>query len=281
MTNFWNCVRADFRAALENDPAARGFWAPIEVVLSYAGFHAIFLHRVTNVVYRLGLPLIPRLLSIANRFITGIEIHQAARIGPGFFIDHGMGVVIGETTIVGRNCMLFHQVTLGGTGKETGKRHPTLKDNVVIGAGAKILGNITLGNNVYVGANSVVLKDVPDNCTVVGVPGRIVIREGVKVSAHALDHIHIPDPIRDRMQALEEEVLRVEKQLATLTQEKLHEIAEQRAIERLVNEEVEGVPAASGDAGDQAKSSSPSGGRTGTGRGRGGKPGPEDGPPSE
>ncbi len=229
----WECIRADFRAALENDPAARGFWAPIEVILSYPGFHAILLHRITHLVYRVGIPLIPRLLSILNRFLTGIEIHQAARIGPAFFIDHGMGVVIGETTIIGQNCMLFHQVTLGGTGKETGKRHPTLKDNVVIGAGAKILGNITLGNNVYVGANSVVLKDVPDNSTVVGVPGRVVAREGVKIVAHALDHIHLPDPIRDRMQALEEEMQMVEKHLASLTEEKMHAIAEQRAQQRM------------------------------------------------
>lgn len=236
MASIWKCIRADFRAALDNDPAARGFWAPIEVALSYPGFHAIFLHRITHAIYRAGVPLLPRLLSILNRFITGIEIHQAARIGPGFFIDHGMGTVIGETAIVGKNCMLFHQVTLGGTGKETGKRHPTLRDNVVIGAGAKILGNITLGSNVYVGSNSVVLKDVPDNCTVVGVPGRIVIREGVKVSAHALDHIHLPDPIRDRMQALEQEILRVEGQLASLTEEKMAEIAEARALERLGNE---------------------------------------------
>ncbi len=254
MPGFWKCVRADFRAALENDPAARGFWAPIEVLVSYPGFHAIFFHRVTHLIYRLGIPLLPRLLSILNRFITGIEIHQAAQIGPGFFIDHGMGVVIGETTIVGSNCMLFHQVTLGGTGKETGKRHPTLKDNVVIGTGAKILGNITLGNNVYVGANSVVLKDVPDNCTVVGVPGRVVIREGIKVSAHALDHVHIPDPIRDRMQALEEEIQKVERTLDSLTEEKMHAIARERALQRLENGEP--APNAAGAAHAQGKEKS-------------------------
>lgn len=193
-------IRRDIQAAVENDPAARGPWAKLEIILTYAGFHAIFFHRLTHRLYRFGIPVIPRVMAYFNRFLTGIEIHPAARIGGGFFIDHGMGVVIGETTIIGENCTMFHQVTLGGTGKETGKRHPTLKNNVVVGGGAKVLGNITLGNGVYVGANSVVLTDVPDNCTVVGIPGRIVRAGGQKVSpGHALDHIHLPDPVRDRL----------------------------------------------------------------------------------
>jgi serine O-acetyltransferase len=204
-------VRADFQAALANDPAARGFWAPWEVILTYPGFHALLLHRVTYRLYRLGVPLLPRLLSVVNRFLTGIEIHQAARIDGGFFIDHGNGVVIGETAEIGRGCVLFHQVTLGGTGKERGKRHPTLGENVVVGTGAKILGNITIGNNVYVGANSVVLSDVPDNSTVVGVPGRVVMIDGQKVSSRgkSLDHSHLPDPVRDRIIWLEERMRRL------------------------------------------------------------------------
>lgn len=204
------CLRRDVRAAVENDPAARGPLAAIEVILTYPGFHAIALHRLTHAVHRLGVPLLPRMMSMAARFLTGVEIHQAARIGPGFFIDHGNGVVIGETAEIGERCTLFHQVTLGGTGKETGKRHPTLRDRVVIGAGAKILGNITLGNDVYVGSNSVVLNDVPDGCTVVGIPGRIVKRAGQKVGqARNLDHVHLPDPVRDRFVALEKELERL------------------------------------------------------------------------
>lgn len=202
--NFFELLRMDIQAARENDPAARGPWAIVEIVLTYPGFHATLIHRLTHGLHNMGVPLLPRLVSMFNRWLTGIEIHPGAQIGGGFFIDHGMGVVIGETSIIGDNCTLFHQVTLGGTGKETGKRHPTLLDNVVIGAGAKILGNITLGNNVYVGSNSVVLTDVPDDCTVVGIPGRIVKARGEKVSpGKALDHIHLPDPVRDRLMDLE------------------------------------------------------------------------------
>jgi serine O-acetyltransferase len=146
------------------------------------------------------------------RWLTGIEIHQGARIGPGFFIDHGNGVVIGETAVVGRNCILFHQVTLGGTGKSSGKRHPTLLDNVVVGTGAKILGDITIGNNVYIGANSVVLQDVPDNCTVVGIPGRIVRQDGEpRPSPKALGH-QVPDVLKDRLRELEERLDKLERE---------------------------------------------------------------------
>jgi len=203
---------------MANDPAARGFWAPIEVILTYPGFHAIMFHRVTNVIHRLGVPFLPRVMSMLNRFLTGVEIHQAARIGPGFFIDHGMGVVIGETAEIGEDCMLFHGVTLGGTGKETGKRHPTLLDGVVVGAGAKILGAITIGKNSYVGGNSVVLQDVPDNCTVVGIPGRVARRDGKKVvpsSIHNLEH-QLPDPVIDRFNALEGRLDELERELLAL-----------------------------------------------------------------
>ncbi len=215
--NFTFCVNRDFHAALDNDPAARGFWAPIEVALTYPGFHAVLFHRITHLVYRAGIPFLPRVMSILNRFITGIEIHQAARIGPGFFIDHGMGVVIGETAEIGEDCMLFHGVTLGGTGKATGKRHPTLRDGVVVGAGAKILGAITIGNNTYIGGNSVVLEDVPDNCTVVGIPGRVVRRDGKRVmpKEHALDH-NLPDPVLDRFRALEHHIEEMEQELEGL-----------------------------------------------------------------
>jgi serine O-acetyltransferase len=208
------CIRRDFKAALANDPAAHGPLAPIEVALTYAGFHAILFHRITHAIYRTGIPFVPRVLSMLNRFLTGIEIHQAAKIGPGFFIDHGMGVVIGETAIVGEDCMLFHGVTLGGTGKATGKRHPTLLDGVVIGAGAKILGNITVGRNSYIGGNSVVLQDVPDNSTVVGIPGRVVRRDGKRIlpAVHPLDH-QLPDPVIDRFNALEERIDQLEREL--------------------------------------------------------------------
>lgn len=213
--SFFDLVWMDLQAAIENDPAARGPLAGIEVALTYPGFHAITLHRITHMVYRLGIPLIPKIMALTNRFFTGIEIHPAARIGGGFFVDHGMGTVIGETAILGEHCTLFHQVTLGGTGKESGKRHPTLRDRVVIGAGAKILGNITLGNSVYVGSNSVVLMDVPDNCTVVGIPGRIVRVAGKRISpASSLDHIHLPDPVRDRFEVLESKVAKLEADLA-------------------------------------------------------------------
>ncbi|MFB3788527.1 MAG: serine O-acetyltransferase [bacterium] len=198
----------DFKACIENDPAARGFWGPLEVLFTYAGFHAIILHRVAHFLHtKLRIPFLPRVISQINRFITGIEIHPGAQIGQRFFIDHGMGVVIGETTIIGDGCVLFQGVTLGGTGKETGKRHPTLGNNVMVSAGAKVLGNIRIGNNVKIGAGSVVLMDVPDNCTVVGVPGRIVVREGQKVTRGVdLDHIHLPDPIMERLEALHREI---------------------------------------------------------------------------
>lgn len=215
---FFECVKRDFKAALANDPSAHGMLAPVEVALTYAGFHAILLHRITHAIYRAGIPLLPRVLSMLNRFLTGIEIHQAARIGPGFFIDHGMGVVIGETAEVGECCMLFHGVTLGGTGKQGGKRHPTLLDGVVVGAGAKILGAITVGHNCYVGGNSVVLHDVPDNCTVVGVPGRVVKRDGKRLTApsiHSLDH-QLPDPILERFALLEQRIDELERELVAV-----------------------------------------------------------------
>lgn len=199
---------ADFKIIFERDPAARNW---LEVLLCYPGLQALSCHRFAHLIYRVGIPFIPRFISHLARFFTGIEIHPGARIGKGVFIDHGMGVVIGETAIVGDKSLIYQGVTLGGTGKETGKRHPTLGNNVVVGAGAKVLGNIQIGNEVRIGAGSVVLKDVPSDCTVVGVPGRVVYRSGVKVNP--LEHGNLPDSeaaiirrLVDRIEALETEV---------------------------------------------------------------------------
>ncbi len=198
-------MNSAIRAAKERDPAAR---TAFEIALTYPSVHAIFFHRMAHFLHtRLNLKCLARIISNISRFLTGIEIHPGAQIGRGLFIDHGMGVVIGETSIVGDNVTLFQGVTLGGTGKERGKRHPTLGSNVTIGTGAKILGNITIGDYSYIGANAVVLKDVPPNCTVVGIPGRVVRREGVRVSPSiSLDHIHLPDPILERLERLQKEI---------------------------------------------------------------------------
>lgn len=205
----------DVKAVFDRDPAARGFWGVFEVVFTYAGLHALWMHRIAHWLLRLRVPFLPRVISQISRFLTGIEIHPGAQIGNGFFIDHGMGVVVGETTIIGNDCTLFQGVTLGGTGKETGKRHPTLGNGVVVGAGAKVLGNITIGNNVYIGANAVVLKNVPSDSTVVGVPGRVVRHRGERV-ALTLDHANIPDPILVRFDAIQRELIQVESDIRTL-----------------------------------------------------------------
>lgn len=216
MIRFIQSVRNDFKACLENDPAAHGFWGGMEILLTYAGFHAMIMHRIAHVLHtKLHLPLLPRMISQFNRFLTGIEIHPGAQIGKGLFIDHGMGVVIGETTIIGDNCVLFQGVTLGGTGKETGKRHPTIGSNVMISAGAKVLGNLYVGDYAKIGAQSVVLKDVPANSTVVGVPGRVVILEGQRVSTTGcdLDQVNLPDPIMERMEALHREIAELQSEV--------------------------------------------------------------------
>ncbi|HHP7229318.1 MAG TPA: serine O-acetyltransferase [Xenococcaceae cyanobacterium] len=203
----------DFRIIFERDPAARNW---VEVITCYPGLQALLLHRLAHWLYQIGLPVIPRLVSHLARFVTGIEIHPGAQIGRGVFIDHGMGVVIGETAIVGDYSLIYQGVTLGGTGKETGKRHPTLGENVVVGAGAKVLGNIQIGNDVRIGAGSVVLRDVPSDCTVVGIPGRVVYRSGVKVNP--LEHGNLPDSeanvirvLVDRIESLEQEVQQLKK----------------------------------------------------------------------
>lgn len=198
----------DFRIIFERDPAARNW---LEVVFCYPGLQALLFHRFAHWLYCIGIPFIPRLISHIARFLTGIEIHPGATIGKGVFIDHGMGVVIGETAIIGDYALIYQGVTLGGTGKETGKRHPTVGENVVVGAGAKVLGNIMIGNNVRIGAGSVVLRDVPSDCTVVGIPGRLVYRSGVRVNP--LEHGNLPDSeaavirsLLDRIEALERQV---------------------------------------------------------------------------
>jgi serine O-acetyltransferase len=205
----WRTLTRDFAAVFERDPAATG---SLEVLLTYSGFHAIVLHRLSHALRRARVPVIPRLLSQIGRFLTGVEIHPAARIGPGFFIDHGTGVVIGETAEIGESVILFQGVTLGGTGKERGKRHPTLGSHVVVGAGAKVLGPITIGDHVKIGANSVVLRSVPAHSTVVGVPGRIIKGEA-DAPERSLNHTQLPDPIAERLEALEHEILEIKKRL--------------------------------------------------------------------
>jgi len=196
----------EIKAAQQKDPAAKGF---LEVILLYQGLHALISHRIAHYFYKMRLFFFARLVSQISRQMTGIEIHPGAQIGRGFFIDHGMGVVIGETTIIGDNVLLYQGVTLGGTGLEKGKRHPTIGNNVVIGAGAKILGNITIGDNSYVGANAVVIKDVPPNSTVVGVPGRVTKQDGKKIDV-SLDHIHTLDPIMQNIEELERRIKNLE-----------------------------------------------------------------------
>lgn len=197
----------DIRTAQARDPAARGF---LEILILYQGLHAIAANRVAHCFYKLRLFFIARLISQLSRFFTGIEIHPGATIGKSFFIDHGMGVVIGETAVIGDNVLIYQGVTLGGTGLIKGKRHPTIGNNVVIGGGAKVLGNITIGENSYIGANAVVIKDVPPNSTVVGVPGRITKQEGKKIEL-SLDHIHILDPIMQIIDDLEKRIENLEK----------------------------------------------------------------------
>lgn len=211
-------IKKDFHAALSMDPAAT---SKIEVALTYAGFHALLFYRMAHWLLKKRLPFIPRALSQFARFLTGIEIHPGAIIGSGLFIDHGMGVVIGETTEIGDNVTLFQGITLGGTGKQRGKRHPTLGSHVVVGAGAKVLGPIKIGDYVKIGANSVVLQDVPDHSTVVGIPGRIVRIKDERVPDEALlDHINIPDPIADRLIDLQLQIDLLKKELENIKKSK-------------------------------------------------------------
>ncbi|MHA1381109.1 MAG: serine O-acetyltransferase [Candidatus Helarchaeota archaeon] len=199
---------SDVRSAFEKDPAARSV---VEVLTSYPGIKAILLHRVAHFFYEMGLPFVPRFISDISRQMTGIDIHPGAEIGSDFFIDHGTGVVIGETSVIGDNCTLYQNVTLGGISLKREKRHPTLGSNVVVGAGAKILGPVRIGNNVRIGANSVVTKDIPDNSVVVGVPGRIISRNGKKIPRIDLDHADLPDPIINLIKKLEDRIIDLEE----------------------------------------------------------------------
>jgi serine O-acetyltransferase len=207
----FTAIREQFDTIFREDPAAK---SRIEIVLCYPGFHAVLLHRAAHRLYKGGVPLLPRVISQLSRFLTGIEIHPGATIGRRFFIDHGMGVVIGETTEIGDDVLVYQGVTLGGTGNERGKRHPTIGNNVVIGTGAKVLGGIKIGNHVKIGAGSVVVHPVPDYSTVVGIPGRVVrmrtIPEGV------LEHGDLPDPEGQEINDLKDRVAELESQVRAL-----------------------------------------------------------------
>jgi serine O-acetyltransferase len=214
MDEAFETLRADLLAPQERDPAARGW---LDVVLSYPGFHALVAHRVNHSLYRAGIPLLPRFLANIARFLTGVEIHPAARIGKGVFIDHGSGVVIGETSEIGDGCTIYQGVTLGGTSLSHGKRHPTLGRNVTVGVNASVLGAIVLGDNAKVGGGSVVVKDVPANATVVGVPARVVAQDGKPVRVVSdRPHVEMPDPTSDAIVRLARQLEQLERRLNEL-----------------------------------------------------------------
>lgn len=212
----FNRIKEDIKTVFERDPAARSV---LEVLLCYPGLHAIWLHRIAHWLWNRNFKLLARLISHFSRWLTGIEIHPGAKIGRRFFIDHGMGVVIGETAEIGDDVTLYHQVTLGGTSTKKGKRHPTLGNNVVVGAGAKILGPIKIGDNCKVGANSVVIRDVPPNSTVVGIPGKVVKREGVKPTKVDLEHGKLPDPVMEALKQMLDVIHDLEIEVKTLKKE--------------------------------------------------------------
>ncbi|MBT2627283.1 MULTISPECIES: serine O-acetyltransferase [Bacillus] len=206
---FFKMLKEDIDTVFDQDPAARSYF---EVILTYSGLHAIWAHRIAHALYKRKFYFLARLISQISRFFTGIEIHPGATIGRRFFIDHGMGVVIGETCEIGNNVTVFQGVTLGGTGKEKGKRHPTIKDDALIATGAKVLGSITVGEGSKIGAGSVVLHNVPDFSTVVGIPGRVVVQNGQKIKRD-LNHQDLPDPVSDRFKSLEKEILQLKAEL--------------------------------------------------------------------
>ncbi|MCD8361004.1 MAG: serine O-acetyltransferase [Acidaminococcaceae bacterium] len=215
-------IKTDIDAVMHRDPAVK---TRLEAALCYPGLHAIWLHRLAHKFYLKGWVLIPRLLNTFSRFVTGIDIHPGAKLGPGLFIDHGMGLVIGETAELGCNVTLYQGVTLGGTGKKKGKRHPTIGDNVVVSSGAKVLGSFSVGSNSKIGAGSVVLKEVPPNSVVVGVPGRIVTKDGVHIAASDmsspdsmidLNHNQLPDPVADYEDRLADYMVRMDSRLEEL-----------------------------------------------------------------
>ena len=208
-------IKEDIKTIYDKDPAANNIF---EVLLCYPGVHALILHRIAHKLKYWNIPIIPRMISYFSRILTGIEIHPSARIGRRFFIDHGMGVVIGETTYIGDDVLIYQGVTLGGTGKEHGKRHPTLEDNVIVGAGAKVLGNLTIGKNSRIGAGSVVVEDIPENSTVVGIPGRVV-HQRIMVDGQLM-HNRMPDPVKCQINRLTYEVAEIKEQLNITTSPK-------------------------------------------------------------
>src|SRR5881296_1226589 len=208
-----DAIRRDIRAVLERDPAAR---STLEVLLCYPGVHALAFHRLAHAIWRRGWTVPARFVSHVSRFLTGIEIHPAAKLGPGLFIDHGMGVVIGETAEIGDNVTLLQGVTLGGTSLKREKRHPTLGNNVTVGAGAKIIGGFTIGDSSRIGAGSVVVREVPPNCVVVGVPGRVTYKDGQRVDGVDLNQTDLPDPVTKALEQLVERIRTLEAEVETL-----------------------------------------------------------------
>lgn len=217
MSDWINVMKSDVRAVFDNDPAAKSI---LEVVLTYSGVHAIWAHRLAHFLYQNEWFTLARFISQISKFITGIEIHPGARIGDRLFIDHGTGVVIGETCEIGDDVIIYQGVTLGGTGKEKGKRHPTIGNRVVISSGAKVLGSFTVGDNSAIGANAVVLHEVPPNCTVVGIPGKIVKMDGVRMNR--LNHGDIPDPVVDMFDSMQRQIERLQEELVQ-TREQLQQ----------------------------------------------------------
>jgi serine O-acetyltransferase len=216
LTSVLREVREDIAAVRDRDPAARGI-GTVEILTSYGGVHALLSHRLSHTLHRAGVPLVPRALSNATRIVTGIEIHPAAKIGNDFFIDHGTGVVIGETAEIGDCVTLYQGVTLGGTGFARGKRHPTVEDNVTIGSGAKLLGPIRVGHGAKIGANSVVIHDVPPNSTVVGNPGHPVKVDGRSPEGPDTDWVHLPDPVADALKGLSDRIADLERLIGEMT----------------------------------------------------------------
>lgn len=212
---FWKRMKEDIDVIYEQDPSAR---STFEIVLTYSGLHAVWFYRLAHALHKRNLKFLARAISQFSRFLTGIEIHPGAQIGRRFFIDHGMGVVIGETCEIGDDVILYQGVTLGGTGKEGGKRHPTIGNNVLIATGAKVLGSLYIGENSKIGAGSVVLKDVPANSTVVGIPGKVVVKDGIRLNQD-LNHRDLPDPVGERCERMEKEIEELKNELTALRKE--------------------------------------------------------------
>lgn len=213
-------IKQDIKVVFDRDPAAKSV---LEVLLCYPGLHAIWLYRISNYLFKRGWVLLPRMICYFNRVLTGVDFHPGATVGEGLFIDHATGVVIGETCVIGNNVTLYQGVTLGGTGKEKGKRHPTIGNNVVVASGAKVLGSFTVGDNVKIGAGSVVLREVPPNSTVVGIPGKVVWHDGKKIDRDLygvdLEHGDLPDPTEEMIRCMQRKLQRLETRIKQLEKE--------------------------------------------------------------